>query len=426
MRPAQSLQAAVLCGGLGTRLGALTSALPKPLLPVGGEPFLRRLHFEIARHGIRRVVLLAAYRSDLVEDFLARNGSGLNLDIRLAVEPGRAGTGGALWHARALLDKEFLLFNGDSWFDINLLDLVVRASRLPWANAVLTLRELPDASRYGIVETEGERITRFAARSEGGGGGLVNAGVYYMRRTAIENLAAVCSLEQDVLPRLAQAGRLAGLRYDGFFIDIGVPESYECAQTAVPARQRRAAAFLDRDGVLNEDLGHVGTVERFRWLPGAIDMVKRFNDAGLYVFVVTNQAGVAKGKYGEADIAILHAHMQAELAAHGAHIDDFRYCPYHPEGTVARYARRSDWRKPEPGMVLDLLDKWPVDREGSFLIGDKESDAEAAKRAGIGFRGVKVDRNGSFLIGDKESDAVRRKRRLRLGRFGTRAHKRTK
>lgn len=154
--------------------------------------------------------------------------------------------------------------------------------------------------------------------------------------------------------------------------------------------RRRPAIFLDRDGVLNEDLGYVGTRERFFWRPGAMTMVKSFNDAGYLVFVVTNQSGVARGKFAEADVAALHDIMAEDLTRLGAHIDDIRYCPYHEDGTVAAYAIRSKWRKPEPGMLLDLMLHWPVDKDRSFMVGDSDSDMVAAARAGV--TGIKVDR----------------------------------
>ncbi|MBR0846724.1 HAD family hydrolase [Bradyrhizobium diazoefficiens] len=145
----------------------------------------------------------------------------------------------------------------------------------------------------------------------------------------------------------------------------------------------RPAVFFDRDGVLNVDSEYLFEIDKFLWIDGAIDAVKAVNDAGYFAFVITNQSGVARGLYGEPDIQLLHDWMANELAARGARIDAFEYCPFHPEGTVESYRRVSDRRKPQPGMIVDLLKRFPVDASRSFVVGDRASDVEAAHAAGL-------------------------------------------
>ncbi|WP_122402314.1 D-glycero-alpha-D-manno-heptose-1,7-bisphosphate 7-phosphatase [Bradyrhizobium vignae] len=146
---------------------------------------------------------------------------------------------------------------------------------------------------------------------------------------------------------------------------------------------RRPAVFFDRDGVLNVDTEYAFEIGKFVWINGAIEAVKAVNDAGYFAFIITNQSGVARGLFEEKDVHLLHQWMASQLAEHGAHIDAFEYCPFHPDGAVERYRFASNRRKPKPGMILDLLNRFPVDASKSFVVGDKPSDVEAARAAGL-------------------------------------------
>ena len=382
-------QAVILCGGFGTRLGPLTAATPKPLLLVGGRPFLDVLLFEVGRHGIRQVLLLAGFEGEQVAEYARTTplAARFGLNITVAVEPSPAGTGGALKRAQEQLAREFVLLNGDTWFDVNLLDLAPTTSMSggDWLIS-MCLRRVDDAARYGVVELAGEAVAAIVEKPPSPGAALINGGVWLVRHELTQFLDMAGSVERDVLPNLARRGMVVGRRQDGYFIDIGVPDDLARAQIEVPAHRRRRAVFLDRDGVLNVDSGYVGRIAQWQWVDGAREAVKRFNDLGWYVFLVTNQAGIARGYYDEDDLAALHQNVFAELADCGAHLDDVRFCPYHAEATVPRYRKHSDWRKPGPGMLLDLMDHWPIDRAASLLIGDQQSDLEAARRAGVSGR----------------------------------------
>lgn len=362
-------QAVILAGGLGTRLGALTGDVPKPLVPVAGRPFLDWLLGEVRRHGIQRIVLIGGHRGEVLRQAYADA-----TDVAVLVEPEPRGTGGALHQAADLLDDRFLLMNGDSLFDVNLTDLARPSDAL----ATLAVRRVADGSRYGALDLTADRITRFAERPDGPGPALINGGVAAVSRGILDRIPATraVSIEREVYPALAREGLLGGRLYDGGFIDIGVPDDLARAQTVVPDMLCRAAVIFDRDGTLNVDVGHAHRPDQIAWMPGAIRAVKAVNDAGLLAFVATNQAGVARGLYGEAGVVALHAWMNAELARHGAHIDGFAYCPHHPDFTGV-----CDCRKPAPGMLRDLVARFDV--RGAIMVGDQPSDMAAAAAADI-------------------------------------------
>lgn len=373
-------QAVILVGGRGTRLGDRTRATPKPLLDVGGRPFLDTLIGELVRYdAFDEILLLAGYRAEALQaryDGMTRG----RTRVVVSLEQQPLGTAGALVHAKDLLQERFLLLNGDSFFDFNILDLVLRAK----ASLVhMALRADVDGDRFGRVLLDEDRVRSFIAPGQGATG-PVNAGVYVIDRSVIDRVERLpASLEQDIFPALAARGAMSGTSYRGYFIDIGIPEDLARADSELIERLRRPAVFFDRDGVLNHDSGYTFEIGKLQWIEGAREAVKAVNDAGCFAFVVTNQSGVARGFYEESHVMALHRWMSDELAAIGAHIDAFEYCPDHPDGTVEQYRRTNIRRKPGPGMITDLVGRFPVNADDSILIGDKPSDLEAASAAGL-------------------------------------------
>lgn len=373
-------QAVFLVGGLGTRLKDRTKSTPKPLLEIGGRPFLDYLLDEAARHGFDDILLLSGHLGEQVEAlYQARDWHGAR--IRVLREPKPLGTGGALRFAADLLAPAFLMANGDSFFDINL--RVLAAPGNPQGGITMALRPAATGKRYGSVQFEGGLVKSFHAPEENMTG-PINAGIYCASREIVDRIPdGVVSLEGAIFPSLAREGRMRGILRDGYFIDIGVPDDFERADREMAKHTERPAIFFDRDGVLNHDRGYVHRPDDFHWREGAKEAIRLCNERGAFAFVVTNQAGVARGFYDETAVHDLHRWIDEELAQHCAHIDAYEYCPDHPDGTVSAYAKSSPRRKPAPGMIMDLFAKWRCDRTKSFLIGDQESDIAAATAAGI-------------------------------------------
>lgn len=148
------------------------------------------------------------------------------------------------------------------------------------------------------------------------------------------------------------------------------------------ANALRPAVFLDRDGTIIDDVDYLTRPDQIRLIPGAAAAIRRLNHAGWIVVVVTNQSAVARGMLTEAGLAEIHARLDELLAAEGARIDGYYYCPHHPEAANAAYRRVCECRKPAPGMLLQAAREMRLDLEASVMIGDSLRDLEAGKAAG--------------------------------------------
>jgi D-glycero-D-manno-heptose 1,7-bisphosphate phosphatase len=145
---------------------------------------------------------------------------------------------------------------------------------------------------------------------------------------------------------------------------------------------RNRAVFLDRDGTINVEKEYLHRTEEFEFIPGAADAIRLLKDAGFLVIVVTNQSGIGRGYYDEADVHRLHRFMDRELKRHGAAVDAYYLCPHHPLHGIGDYRRECACRKPLPGMLLEAADDFSIDLAASFIIGDKMADIDAGRAAG--------------------------------------------
>lgn len=374
-------QAVILAGGKGTRLGNITINTPKPLLDVSGCPFIIYQMKSLANHGFRNQIILVGPFEDIFRSKLQYLEKELKINIKFIPEKEPSGTAGALWEARDFLEENFLLLNGDCVFDLNYLDLVMMSSSFnnkDYQTFSIALRKESHAMRFGVVKLEENKITGFFEKNEVDNG-IINGGVYYLNKSILNYISKIpCSLEKDIFPILSDKGFLFGKVYNGIFLDIGTPEDFIKSKEFVDNWFNKPIAFLDRDGVINVDIGYLYKPEDFIWNEGAIQAIKFLNDNNFFVIVVTNQSGVARGYYKKDDVDYLHCWMNDQLSYFGAHIDHFYYCHH-----MASDPPICSCRKPMPGMLFQAFHDWSGIISQSFLIGDKISDIEAANSAGI-------------------------------------------
>lgn len=406
-------EAIILVGGLGTRLRPVVGEVPKPLAPVGGRPFLGWVLDRLAAARMRRVVLAAGYRADVVRDAIGTRWSGMTIDYSVEEQP--LGTGGAITLAGGLVDGDGVhVLNGDTWLDyaFDAMEATTRASGCPLG---LALARVADTSRYGAVVVAQERAAMLTEKGVTGPG-WINGGAYFLTRDAMSALPPeghAFSFEQDVLAPWARAGRAAAFTGTEAFIDIGVPEDYRVAQgrfqgAGAPSRVHapyvdpcahemlarlpnpRGALFLDRDGVINVDHGYVHTPENTQWCDGIFERVARASEDGLAPVVVTNQAGIGRGYYDEAAFLAYTRWVHDVFRERGTPLLATYFCPHHPEHGHGDYLNDCGFRKPQPGMILAAMRDFSLDAALSRLVGDKPGDRLAALAAGIAEPAIEI------------------------------------
>jgi D-glycero-alpha-D-manno-heptose 1-phosphate guanylyltransferase len=232
------IRAFVLCGGLGTRLRPVLSDRPKSMALVAGIPFLQLLLEGLRSQGMDEVILGTGYMAEQIEGFF-RKGENLGLSVRYSREQEPLGTGGALKLAEPLLSDPVVVVNGDSYVEWSLAATVELFTQKD-AGIVIVLQAVPEVSRYGSVTIEPDgRVIEFIEKGTRTGAGLINAGVYLLRKEIVSALPVgeAVSLERDVFPRLLD-GKVYGLVSDGLFIDIGIPTDLRRAQTLLVSQAR--------------------------------------------------------------------------------------------------------------------------------------------------------------------------------------------
>lgn len=373
------MECVILAGGMGTRLRSVVSELPKCMAPVAGKPFLHYIVSSLETFGFDHIIFSLGYKHECIEEWIASLQCSAQIDFVVEEEP--LGTGGGVRYALSKArEEDVFVLNGDTFFDVDCADMLA-LHRSAGAAATIALRPMHDFDRYGTVTLgeDGCSVTAFLEKKHCDDG-LINGGVYVIHRDALAALPEKFSMEKDFFEKIVGSGRVAGYVSDGYFIDIGIPSDYGLAQQdfAEGKYKRYDTLFLDRDGVINvERVGdYVKCPAEFEFLEGAVEALKLLDGLFRRVVVVTNQRGVNKGLMTLEDLSEVHSFMQSSVTSAGGHIDKIY---------VSLGLDESDpTRKPNTGLFDKALRDFPdMDLSRCFMVGDKPSDMEFARRAGL-------------------------------------------
>jgi D-glycero-alpha-D-manno-heptose 1-phosphate guanylyltransferase len=378
-------EAIILAGGLGTRLREAVPDLPKCMAPVAGRPFLSFVIDYLRMQGVQRFIFSLGYKWGEIESYLTQHYP--TLDYATVIEEEPLGTGGAIKLAIQKAKAEnIVIANGDTLFKVDL-EKVFSFHKANDAECTLALKPMTNFDRYGVVETdEAGKITSFKEK-QFYSSGLINGGVYLLNKEKFlqHSFEQKFSFEKDYLEKYTATNRFYGFMQDGYFIDIGIPQDYNQAQTDLQKPSldltqidKSWTLFLDRDGVINEErvgeyVLHWG---EFIFSKGVLETFKTLSDKFGKVIVVSNQRGVGKQLMTEADLQSIHLEMQREVEIVGGKIDNIYYCTEKDDKCFNR--------KPNPGMALQAIKDFPdIDLAKAIMVGNKPSDMRFGRSAGM-------------------------------------------
>lgn len=383
------MEAIILAGGMGTRLKPCVENMPKPLAPIGGKPFLRYLLDYLYVNGVHRAIISTGYKAETVEEFIGKSHRGMTVEYCREETP--LGTGGAIKKALGMCrDNCAVVINGDTYFNVNLSEMK-KFHQKSGCRISLAAKWIDNAENSGFLQHRDGTLCGFHEKGIMSAG-LINGGIYFIEKDSLDGISEEkFSFEKQILE--TNYCPVAVYESDGYFIDIGIPENYRKAEKEKDklfSKRTRRAVFLDRDGTINRDTGHLYRTEDFRFIGNSDKAIAEIKNKGYLAIVITNQAGIAKGLYAASDVDILHSYIDSELfKRQGVTADGYYYCPHHPEAVVEELKKECGCRKPEPGLILKAVSDFSslgieIDLNNSYTVGNRGSDILAGINAGTG------------------------------------------
>ena len=371
-----------LVGGRGRRLGKITKKLPKPLIKINNKPFLEHLFAKLLKYNFKRIYLLCSYKKSKFYK-LYHNKQIHNTKMICINEGKQKGTGGALFKLKRKIKKNFILLNGDTYFNINY--QIVKKINIKNKTAFIALTNINKSTNNKLMTNlalNTKHIVYFSKSKTK----MMNGGVYLINKRIFDLVKNKnMSLEKDILNKEIIKKNVIGKYFDDDFIDIGSKKKLSSIKKNNIFLKNKAF-FLDRDGVINKDNGYIKKYKDFIFLKGVHDAIKYLNKKDYLVIILTNQAAVGKQFLTEKKLNLINNYMKKELfKKNKSYIDDIFYSPYYKYSKLSKYRKYSSDRKPSNGMFLKAIKKWNIDVNASVFIGDKITDKIAAKKSKVKF-----------------------------------------
>ena len=326
-------------------------------------------------------MILTWYKNHLFTKKLTNNFK--DVKIKIVKEKKKLGTAGALRNSISHLKENFFVTNGDTFFDINIRDLEFETKK-NFSKIGVALKSSLDYKNSLSYKISSKKIVTSYKKNKKRKK-LICGGIYYLNKKVVKKLKKEnLDIDKDIiLNNLQNKKRITAKIYDKSFIDIGSKQSLKKASNFIKKNIKKPCVFLDRDGVINQDIGYAHKPKQIKWNKNIFKAVKFLNDQNIRVIILTNQAGIAKGIFKEKDFFILTNWISKEFIQRGSFIDYTYYCPFHPMAKIKKFKKKSIYRKPGNGMLEKAFKDWEIIRNKSILIGDKEIDIEAGIKSKI-------------------------------------------
>lgn len=371
------LDLVILVGGKGTRLGSITKNIPKPLLKINGIPFLQHLINYYSKYNFQNIYLIAGYKGHKIKEKFHNKIFNL-IKVTCLTEKKRKDTGGALFEIKKKIKNDFVLANGDSFISINLKTFFRKKNKY---NYIFLNKNTNYSENKKLINLN---INKHGFLIKKKNSKLINSGVYFFKKSILNKIEnKKISLENQIVPDLIFKKKIKGIVSKKKLFDIGIRKKLPLIKNNLLEEFRRPAIFFDRDGVINVDNNYVYKLSDFVFKSSILSILKRLQK--FYLFIVTNQSGIARGFYKEEDFYSLHSKLKEKFTNQNIFFNDVIFCPHHPEGKVTKYKKKCLCRKPGNQMLKTILSRWNIDKENSYMVGDKLTDEICAKRSGIKF-----------------------------------------